>query len=70
MQKALVIVSACVALISTTVAAEVSADRIVLENALVSRVLELDDGVWRTARFARADGTDARDVRREEFLRL
>ncbi|UCG16482.1 MAG: hypothetical protein JSV19_00285 [Phycisphaerales bacterium] len=67
MWKALAIVCACVAPVSITVAAEVPPDTMVLENAFVSRILKLDDGVWRTVRFARADGTDPLDVRSEEF---
>jgi len=68
MQKALAFFLAGITPLLITTATEAPADTIVLENTLVRRVLELDDGVWRTVRFARADGTDALDVRSEEFL--
>ena len=68
MPHAIAFVCACAVFASTAVAAEPATDRIVLENSQVCRVLELDDGVWRTVRLARADGSDALEVRSQEFL--
>jgi hypothetical protein len=48
----------------------ISNSRCVIENALVRRVLERDDGVWRTRSFARADGSDEVPVQSDEFLIL
>jgi hypothetical protein len=42
-------------------------DTLVLRNEHVLRELRLVDGVWRTVRFARADGSDAIAVRSDEF---
>jgi len=68
MRKTLTIISTCIALAVNAAVAGATADKIVLENSFVSRLLELDDGVWLTVRFARADGTNALAVRSEEFL--
>lgn len=68
MQKAFALVFAAVVLVPALASVGASADRIVLENGFARRVLELDDGVWRSTRFARADGTDALNVCSEEFL--
>lgn len=43
------------------------AERLVLKNDRVLRELEFDGKVWRTTKFARADGTDALLVRSDEF---
>jgi len=67
MRRTRAIVYAFAVLASATIVAEASPDRIVLENTFVRRVLELDDGVWRTVRLARADGTDALDVQSAVF---
>ncbi len=48
----------------------VTETRCVLANALVCRILELDDGAWRTTSFARADGADANHIASDEFLIL
>ena len=40
---------------------------LVIKNEFVQRVLKKDGDVWRTIRFARADGSDAIDVQSDEF---
>jgi hypothetical protein len=50
--------------------ATISNSRCVMENARVRRVLERDDGVWRTRSFARADGSNKVPVQSDEFLIL
>ncbi len=42
----------------------------IMENDLVRRVLEYEDGVWRTRSFSRADGADEVQVQSDEFLVL
>lgn len=42
-------------------------DSLVLKNQYVLRELRLVDGIWRTVRFARADGGDAIAVDSDEF---
>lgn len=44
------------------------AQEIVLQNDVVRRVFAGHDGVWRTVRFERADGSDALEVDSDEFL--
>ncbi len=68
MQNTLTVVFTCIVLVSTTTAASAPVGAIVMENTFVRRVLEFEDGVWRTTRFARADGTDALDLQSEEFF--
>src|SRR5439155_4226157 len=42
-------------------------DRVSLGNGFVLRELTFDGHVWRTTRFARGDGSDALDVKSDEF---
>ncbi|HLX64114.1 MAG TPA: hypothetical protein VKX17_22770 [Planctomycetota bacterium] len=42
-------------------------DTLVIKNEYVQRVLKKDGDVWRTVRFARADGSDAIEVQSDEF---
>jgi len=43
-------------------------DRLVLQNKLVCRVLEKDDGIWHTVSFSRADGSEELRVQSDEVL--
>jgi hypothetical protein len=43
-------------------------DRVVVRNDQVLRVLQRTEGVWRTVRIARADGSSPLDVTSDEFL--
>ncbi|MCC6445861.1 MAG: hypothetical protein IT210_20705 [Armatimonadetes bacterium] len=46
--------------------ASAAPERVALKNRHVMRVLENVDGLWRTVRFARADGSDALEARSDE----
>src|SRR5438874_762682 len=48
-------------------AADARAESILLRNDKVQRELAYDGQVWRTVRFARGDGSDAIDVKSDEF---
>src|SRR5436190_15628019 len=47
-----------------------AAQSIVLKNDKVQRELAFDGQIWRTVRFARADGSDAVAVQSDEFSTL
>ncbi|MHC4064191.1 MAG: alpha-galactosidase, partial [Planctomycetota bacterium] len=57
--------AACVAAVADS---QASSNQFALENRFVRREFALQEGVWRTVRFSRADGTDELDVRSDEFL--
>jgi hypothetical protein len=50
--------------------AKLSKSCCIIENGLVRRVLEHEDGVWRTRSFARTDGSDEIQTQSDEFLIL